>query len=605
MNVAHRFLRVWVLGGLLAALLTGCATGPAPRQAPSALPYPGAARSDPLAGAEAAFARGDLAVTRAHLAALADHSVPVAQMQRLQLLRARLAAAEGRDADVLRLLPMAPEGVEMGAATEALRAEARSRLGDPVGAVQAWVARLAFLDDPRAVADNRMRLWQGLSAASIGIDDRQRAAAAGFVVEGWIALAEALRAADRDSALAAWRSQFGPHPAAAWMAQGGLQASPTSDDRAALQFAVHDGRPQWAVLLPLSGPLAASGTAIRDGLLSAYLGRQLRVPIRFHDTGGTPGGAALAFQDALREGATLVIGPLRKESVSALLAGGRPPVPLLALNQVEPVPGAPMPANVVQFALAPEDEARAAARHARRQGLGSAVVLVPEGDWGNRVEAAFIDTLEAAGGAVVGRARYTPGTADFSLPIKQLLRVTDSERRYQELAAVLGQRPVFDVRRRGDADMVFFAGRPVDGRQIWSQFRFHHAQGLAAYSTALIHQPGGGGDSDLVGTRFCDQPWLLDDLRDPQFASATRGLSSRQAQPRLFALGADALSLAQRISDGAFDAVPLEGLTGDLTVTHDGRVERGLGCARFTRSGLERLPLSSDMPEWSSAPLPR
>lgn len=54
----------------------------------------------------------------------------------------------------------------------------------------------------------------------------------------------------------------------------------------------------------------------------------------------------------------MVIGPLRRESVAAIAQRGPLPVPVVALNQL-PADMAWVP-NLYQFALAPEDEARAA-----------------------------------------------------------------------------------------------------------------------------------------------------------------------------------------------------------------------------------------------------
>jgi uncharacterized protein len=588
---------------VLLVLVSGCAALPVPvnRAPPSALPSsPQTAPRSPLYGAESAFERGDLAMARAHLDALADHSVPVAEMPRLQLLRARLAAAEGRDQDVLRHLPASVSDPVVGASAAALRAEALQRLDQPVEAVAAWVERLQWLQDPIAIDDNRDRLWQGLMASPLTERDRVMAAGSGFVVEGWVALALAHRQADGGVAMERWQQQFGPHPASAWMTAGGLASAISAGAGGTpFQFSPVTGAAHWAVLLPFSGPLATSAAAIRDGWLAAYLEAGVSVPVRFYDTGGHAEGARQAYQAALQEGATLLIGPLHKDSVAAVLANGRPPVPMMALNQLDGSLFSAPVSNVVQFALAPEDEARAAARQAIGQQLFRAVMLLPEGAWGDRIALAFEQALSEAGGAVIERRRYAPGTADFSEPIKDLMRVTDSEARYRELVNVLGSRPVFETRRRGDIDLVFFAGRPVDGRQIWSQFRFHRAQDLPAFATALIYDPQQGVTGDLIGTRFCDQPWVVDPQRAPSVVGAAAELANLRDQPRLFAMGVDALMLARELSQGGTLSA-VEGMTGVLSVMPDGRVQRTLACARITSRGLEPLPAPAAAPwAWS------
>jgi outer membrane PBP1 activator LpoA protein len=67
--------------------------------------------------------------------------------------------------------------------------------------------------------------------------------------------------------------------------------------------------------------------------------------------------------------------------------------PLLALNFLPT--DRPAPERFYQFALSPEDDARAVARYIGASGRRHGVVIVPEGDWGTRVAAAFDEELRA------------------------------------------------------------------------------------------------------------------------------------------------------------------------------------------------------------------
>jgi hypothetical protein len=67
-----------------------------------------------------------------------------------------------------------------------------------------------------------------------------------------------------------------------------------------------------------------------------------------------------------------------------------------------------------QYALSPEDEARLAARRIAADGRTSGVILVPQSDWGRRVQTAFADEFAAAGGQIVDQADYLSSTADFN-----------------------------------------------------------------------------------------------------------------------------------------------------------------------------------------------
>src|SRR5690606_17923298 len=109
--------------------------------------------------------------------------------------------------------------------------------------------------------------------------------------------------------------------------------------------------------------------------------------IRVYDVGEDPSRALSAYQEALAAGSEFVVGPLTKESLLMLASLGDLPAPVLALNTL---PGDEQPRpGLYQFALAPEDEAIAAADYAIAQGFSRALVMTPDGDWGERVAAAF------------------------------------------------------------------------------------------------------------------------------------------------------------------------------------------------------------------------
>ena len=149
-----------------------------------------------------------------------------------------------------------------------------------------------------------------------------------------------------------------------------------------------------ALILPLSGALAPTAEAVRDGFMAAALKTPNHLPVRLYDSGNSNASSLAAYQQALREGASFVVGPLRKESIAAIAALGQLPAPVLALNYLDET--AQAPANFFQFGLAPEDEARAAAEHGppRMIGLaapgGQATAGIPRpgsGAWQGRIAA--------------------------------------------------------------------------------------------------------------------------------------------------------------------------------------------------------------------------
>lgn len=344
-----------------------------------------------------------------------------------------------------------------------------------------------------------------------------------------------------------------------------------------------------ALILPLTGPLASTAEAVRDGFLAAYLKSGGRIPVRMYDSG--TGNENAAYQQAVREGAGFIVGPLRKESIAAIAAQGQLHVPVLALNYLDEA--ARVPANFFQFGLAPEDEARAIAEQAVAQGDKRAIALVPQTEWGDRVLAALDKRLHELGGGVLKSARYKPGAVDYGDIIQDLLNLQASQSRHNALTGIIGSKSEFETHRRDDIDFVFMASRPSEGHMIWPQLRFYRATGLPVYSTSLIYN--GAGDSELNGVRFCDMPLMLQ--ADSSWASVRSDAGDLPAiknQPRLFALGYDAYNLVNLMQSGKMQTgTVIPAASGGLVMKQNGAITRTLGCAQFRDGGIRALDASS------------
>ena len=347
----------------------------------------------------------------------------------------------------------------------------------------------------------------------------------------------------------------------------------------------------FALILPLSGALASSAEAVRDGFMTAALKNPNHLPVRLYDAGSSNVSTVAAYQQALREGAGFVVGPLRKESIAAIAAIGQIQVPVLALNYLDE--SARVPANFYQFGLAPEDEARAIAEQAVAQGNKRALAIVPQTEWGDRVLAAFDKRLRELGGGVLQSSRYKPGAVDFSKNIQDLMSLEASQSRHNALTGILGSQSEFEPRRRDDVDFIFMPARPAEGHMIWPQLRFYRATGLPVYATSLIYS--GSGDNELNGVRFCDMPMML------QADSAWAGLRidatdlpAIKNQPRLFALGFDAYNLVSLMQAGKIQTgTVFPAASGGLVMKPNGAIARALSCAQFKDGGIRPVDASS------------
>lgn len=394
---------------------------------------------------------------------------------------------------------------------------------------------------------------------------------------GWMELARVIRQqiAQPDelaTALAAWRERYPDHPAlqaylAALLEQRGLSSSD-----------------HIAILLPHSGPYVNVATAVRDGFMAAWYQQPLayRPQLRFYDSSKLEDTLRI-YQQALLQGAQMVVGPLDKDAVNMLMQMQTLPKPVLALNQVEDENL--FHPNVFQFGLAPEDEAEQIAERAWLEGHQNALILTPASSWGDRIAERFRLRWETLGGKVLETQKYDAQENDFSLPIRLLLNVDESEARISALKQILGADLESDARRRNDADFIFLAARPQKGRQLRPQLRFYHAGDLQIYATSHIYSgvEDSEKDRDLGHISFVDTPWLLDD--DTQNSLSRQNLQRlmpgvRGQYARLYAMGIDSYNLLANLQQ--LQTQPgrtFSGKSGTLYLDANNRLHRLLAWA--------------------------
>jgi outer membrane PBP1 activator LpoA protein len=353
------------------------------------------------------------------------------------------------------------------------------------------------------------------------------------------------------------------------------------------------GGPQMALLLPLTGRQSAAAIAVRDGFLTAYyaLPAAGRPALRIYDTGQV--NVITALNQATEDGAGFIIGPLTREEVTAAAGYDGPRPALLALNAVAAPPHAG--SALYQYALSPEDEARQVARRVVADGNRAGVALVPSGEWGRRVLAAFTQELNAAGGQLLDVATYDASSTDYAAAISQVLRINESEARDKRLESVLGTRLTFQPRRRGDVGFIFSPGQAEAERLLRPQLKFYFAGDVPTYATADAFEPNSSANQDLDGLIFPDAPWLLgsalvDGVREATNAAWPAGGPRRSI---LFAFGFDAARLATQLrslppQNGNATSLAVDGLTGHLTIAADGHVLRDLMWAQI-RNGEPKL----------------
>ncbi|MDH4166980.1 MAG: penicillin-binding protein activator [Gammaproteobacteria bacterium] len=499
-------------------------------------------------------------------------------------VEARVALAGGDAARALSILRTLAQPWPAESAPEllALRGQAEIATGDALGGVRTFEERAALLASPAARAENDRLLYDCLrqrppgAVTAAGVSERER---------GWLELPAVVTAGSDDAAdpatVAAWMGRHPGHPGAAFLPAAG-QAQPG--------FATIGGgrSTSIALLLPLSGKQQSAGGAVRDGFAAAWFASSpadMRPRIEIYDT-ATPDAAA-AYQRAIADGARMVVGPLTKEEIAAVVASQPTglPVPTLALNYATVTPGVATPAFLYQFALDPEQEARAVARRIADDGWVRGVALFPDNTWGQRVHDAFVEELQAAGSVALMSSQYYAADArDFSGPLRAVLgRYGGAGDRSSSPSQSLPPRNAVSEQASGP-QFAFVAATPQAARAIRPQLRFQMTYDLPLYATSDAWDPSVRAAADMDGMVFPEMPWLLYggqgapelwDALQEDWSARSRG------RLRLFAFGYDAFRLAQQLASSGGIAAGVDGLTGVLELDRaDGRVQRSLQFAR-------------------------
>ncbi|SDK86042.1 penicillin-binding protein activator [Pseudomonas indica] len=491
--------------------------------------------------------------------------------------KAALKALSHPSLDHLSELP-----VEQQIRTQLVRASALEADGQTLAAARERVF-IAPLLSGQAQTTNQEAIW-GL-VSSLPLDQLQGNGDADLT--GWLELARITKSSatleQQQAAIDAWRTQNPQHPAAQQLPEALVK----------LKELASQPLTKIALLLPQEGQLASVSRALRDGFLAAHYQAQ--------QAGQTPPDIVLYDSSQLRsmddfyhqaqaEGVQLVVGPLEKPLVKQLSDHEQLPITTLALNYSEA--GQEGPAQLFQFGLAAEDEAREVARRAWADGMRRAVALVPRGEWGDRVLGAFRQSWEAAGGSLIA-AEHVEQPVQLAQQIADLFQLRQSEARAKRLQNVLGISVAAQPTRRQDVDFIFLAATPQQAQQIKPTLAFQYAGDVPVYATS--HLFTGSNEQrqylDLNGIRFCETPWLLN-VNDPlrQQVSA-QWPQAGGSLGRLYAMGVDAYRLAPRLSQlKTLPDTQIDGLSGRLSLSPAQRIERQLPWAEFRDGQVQRLP---------------
>lgn len=201
---------------------------------------------------------------------------------------------------------------------------------------------------------------------------------------------------------------------------GGQQPAPQQQPPAQ-PASIGKGAVRVALILPMSasgnvGLTAQSMKNAAELALSEFKNPNIQILLK--DSGGTSFGAQSAAQQAISEGAELILGPLFAQSVAAVAGVARARgIPMIAFSSDTSV-AAP---GVYLLSFLPQSDVNRIVDYAVSRGRDSFVALIPDNAYGSVVEAAFRQRVGAHRRArIVALERYPENGTDLQGPVHQI-----------------------------------------------------------------------------------------------------------------------------------------------------------------------------------------
>ena len=348
---------------------------------------------------------------------------------------------------------------------------------------------------------------------------------------------------------------------------GGGTAPPAGESAAAAQAA--DGQVRIALILPLTaqGNAGLAAQSMKNAAEMALAEFKVsNVQLLVKDDGGSPQGAQSAAQQAISEGAEIIVGPLFAQSVSAVgqVARSRN-IPVIAFSTDASVAAR----GVYLLSFLPETDVRRIVSYAASRGKRSFAALMPDNAYGTVVEAAFQQEVARHGGRVVVLEKY-PHDAN---------QTAEAVRRVAQAASQI--------------DSIFIPDSPDTVPQVAQALA---ANGVDIKRVQLLGTGLWGDDTRISSEKLLDGGWYPSP-EQTGFRNFSGRYRARYGQDpvRTATLAYDAVALVaalvktqgmQRFSEQVLtNPSGFAGVDGVFRFRPEGTNERGLAVLRVTPSG--------------------
>jgi hypothetical protein len=350
-------------------------------------------------------------------------------------------------------------------------------------------------------------------------------------------------------------------------------ASPPQSPQTPQTATIGTGQVKAGLILPLSGPGNAgiAGQAMRNAAemaITEYNGHNLQLLVK--DDGGAAEAARLGAQQALDEGAEIILGPLFAQSVGFVGQVARPRnVPVIAFSTDANVASS----GIYLLSFLPESDVDRIVQYATSTGKHSYAALIPDNPYGTVVEAAFKQAVaRRSGSQVVAIERYPHDKAAMATPIRS---IAQASARADALFIPDGGDAVPDVAQALAAGGVNLKRLQLLGTGLWDDPRIYAAPALDGGWYAAPDGVGYRNFSTRYRARYNQDPVRTATLAYDAVALVAALVKTQGPQ-----------RFSQQVLTNPSGFTGIDGLFRFRT---DGTNERGLAVLRVSSAGVQTV----------------
>lgn len=334
------------------------------------------------------------------------------------------------------------------------------------------------------------------------------------------------------------------------------------------QGTIGTGQIRVGLILPLSAP-GNAGVAAQSMKNAAQMAldefKNPNIQLLVKDDAGNPQSAQAAAQQALSEGAEIIVGPLFAQAVRAVGSVAHPRnVPVIAFSTDASVAGP----GVYLLSFLPETDVKRIVDYQISRGKRSFAALLPDNAYGTVVQAAFQQEVSRRGGRVLAIEKYPLDTSKLAEPVHRVAQVAH---RVDNIFIPDNGETVTKVVAALAADRVNLKRAQLLGTGLWDDQTVFADQRMQG---GLYAAPDSGGFRNFA-TRYRAR-FGQDPVRTATLAYDAVALIAALVKTQ----GAQRFS-AQILTNASGFA----GIDGIFRFRRDGTNDRGLAVLRVTPSG--------------------